>query len=307
MTFYRALRLLFLCLAVLVVFVFVGMPWSYADAPDNRPPDNRPPDRPTGGPIDVQIEANSSADALSSAVSNASSTANATGGSATAEGGASSVTVNIGGDGENGAGSLVNDTSTNTFEGGDTNFNSESSNTNVVLVPNNNTAGCMRVYGLSFGNGDGAGGLGLPFRDESCDYEQAADDAAASGEHDIAWWWRCHKKNLYKAYRNRGESAEKAVQDCYVEMKSMLGFEDTAVMIDTARADFQIMAELTDEEADELREKIEELEKELQEREQLIQEQQQQQRELQQQQNEYIDQDAIRRQRAREILQKQEA
>jgi hypothetical protein len=265
--------LLFLALVAGVIIVFFGTK-AFATPPDNRPPDNRPPG---GANVTVTTGSDSAANAVSSSESSASAAANATGGSATAAGGAASVNVNIGGSGDGEAGALVNDTSSNVFEGGDTNFNSESSNTNVVLVPNNNTAGCMRVYGFSFGNGDGAGGLGVPFRDKACDYELAADDAAAAGEHDIAWFWRCHKKHLWQAYRDRGES----------------------------------------EEEKELKEKVEELEKELEEREALIQQQQQRYQQLQQQQQQQqmqqqqqqqqIDQDAIRRQRAREILQKKEA
>lgn len=78
----------------------------------------------------------------------------------------------------------------------------------------------MRVYGLSFGNGDGAGALGLPFRDKACDYEQAADDAAATGQHKIAWWWRCHKPHLYKTFS--GDSKEMKQLACWNSMVSML-------------------------------------------------------------------------------------
>jgi hypothetical protein len=305
--------LLFLALVAGVIIVFFGTK-AFATPPDNRPPDNRPPG---GANVTVTTGSDSAANAVSSSESSASAAANATGGSATAAGGAASVNVNIGGSGDGEAGALVNDTSSNVFEGGDTNFNSESSNTNVVLVPNNNTAGCMRVYGFSFGNGDGAGGLGVPFRDKACDYELAADDAAAAGEHDIAWFWRCHKKHLWQAYRDRGESEEDAIGQCFEAMQDMLGLSAEPTSFGYAAPEAYMVAELSDEDAKELKEKVEELEKELEEREALIQQQQQRYQQLQQQQQQQqmqqqqqqqqIDQDAIRRQRAREILQKKEA
>jgi hypothetical protein len=286
----RTIPLLFLVMAQLAL----------ASPPDHRPPDNRPPTR---GTPDVTVSTgspSSASDAVSTSGADASSQANATGGAASAEGGAATAS-NEG----------VN------FSGGDTSFSSESTNINTVLVPNNNTAGCMRVYGFSFGNGDGAGALGVPFRDKACDYELAADDAAASGEHDIAWFWRCHKKHLYKPYRDKGESEEDAIEQCYQDMQRMLGFQDTATMIHEAEANFQMMAELSDEEAAELKAKIAALEAELAEREAAIEEYQEQQQQIQQQQqqqmqqnDELLDQlrrDAERRRKALAALEKKEA
>jgi hypothetical protein len=100
------------------------------------------------------------------------------------------------------------------------NSSHESNNTNVVLVPNNNTAGCMRVWGVSFGNHEGAAALGMPFRDGACDYEAAADDAAAIGQHEIAWYWRCHKKNLYKTFDGTNKVAA-----CFEKMRDMLSIQ----------------------------------------------------------------------------------
>ena len=111
----------------------------------------------------------------------------------------------------------------NSSGGGSATVSTESNNTNVVLVPNNNTAGCLRVWGLAFGNGDGAASLGIPTRDKACDYEAAADDAAATGDHDIAWFWRCHKKSLYSQFKDRGEDTDTAVLQCFERMTEMLG------------------------------------------------------------------------------------
>ena len=223
----KRVRIIMFVGTVLMALFFITAKVSYATPPDNRPPDNRPPDRPPVGDINVQTvnenfsqsEAEAYAQAGAEAFNQTTVTTTAQGGDG---GDGGSVTVNIGGDGEDGTGALVNDTSTNSFQGGDTNFNSESTNTNVVVVPNNNTANCMRVFGLSFGNGDGAGGLGYPHRDKACDFEQAADDAAAIGNHKIAWWWRCHKKNLLKTFKTKDMSDEMAQLSCWNSMMDML-------------------------------------------------------------------------------------
>jgi hypothetical protein len=80
----------------------------------------------------------------------------------------------------------------------------------------------MRVYGISFGNGEGAAGIGYPHRDKACDFELAADDAAATGNHKIAWWWRCHKKALYKTFKTKNMSDEQATLACWNSMVDML-------------------------------------------------------------------------------------
>ena len=97
----------------------------------------------------------------------------------------------------------------------------------VVLVPNNNTERCLRVFGLGWSSQDGGGGLGIPYRSAPCDYEQAGDDAAAEGNHSLAWYWRCHKKSLYKTYRDRGESKAQAITDCHDQMAVFTGDKQT--------------------------------------------------------------------------------
>ena len=96
-----------------------------------------------------------------------------------------------------------------TFEGGAP---------DIVMVPNNNTAGCQRVYGIMFSSSSGGGGLGYPYRDKDCDFEQAADDASATGQHTIAWYWRCHKKALYKQFNG---SKEQRIEACHQRMLGM--------------------------------------------------------------------------------------
>ena len=100
-----------------------------------------------------------------------------------------------------------------------TQFSSESTNTNVVLVPNNNTEPCLRVIGISFGNSSGAGGIGWPYRSSKCDFEQAADDAFAAGERDIGWFWKCQNPNLHKRFKGKDEDRMKAAADCLEVMQ----------------------------------------------------------------------------------------
>ena len=130
--------------------------------------------------------------------------------------------VNIGGGGE-GAGTLADATTTITSDDDmsiDASDNSrvENNSSNVVLVPNNNTESCLRVWGLGWGNASGSGGIGIPVRSKKCDYEQAADDAFAAGERDLGWFWKCENPNLYKSFKGKGESNDSAKLDCFDKM-----------------------------------------------------------------------------------------
>ena len=138
----------------------------------------------------------------------------------------------------------------------------------------------MRVFGLSFGNGDGAGGLGYPHRDRACDFEQAADDAAAIGNHKIAWWWRCHKNNLLKTFKTRGMSDEEAQLACWNSMIQMLDNDEPepvptgGIFIPEEEYETLMMAQVQQEELELLEDKyaqqqslIEELQEEIKEHE----------------------------------------
>ena len=70
----------------------------------------------------------------------------------------------------------------------------------IILVPNNNTEKCLRVIGISFGNTDGGGGIGWPYRSQQCDLEAAADDAFAQGDRELGWMLKCKQKNIRKAF-----------------------------------------------------------------------------------------------------------
>lgn len=100
--------------------------------------------------------------------------------------------------------------------GVETNFNMSSNVAaqapDVVLIPNNNTERCLRVWGLSFSNTNGGGGLGIPFRSKECDLEAAADDAFSQGNTDLGWMLKCKQKSMKKAFggknwKTSGEAA----------------------------------------------------------------------------------------------------
>jgi len=94
----------------------------------------------------------------------------------------------------------------------------ENTNTSIVLVPNNNTESCIRVFGLAFGKDGAAGSIGWPWRSKACDFEQAGDDAFAGGEREIGWFWKCKSKNLYGEFRGKGVSVEEAKDACFDKM-----------------------------------------------------------------------------------------
>lgn len=79
----------------------------------------------------------------------------------------------------------------------------ESQAPDVVIVPNNNTEGCLRVFGLFVSTQDGAGGIGYPWRSKECDLEAAADDAFAQGNAVLGWTFKCKQKSLKKAFGGR--------------------------------------------------------------------------------------------------------
>ena len=105
-------------------------------------------------------------------------------------------------------------------EGNNTEINSrtENNSSNIVLVPNNNTENCLRVIGIAFGKNGESAAFGWPFRSKKCDYEGAADDAFAQGEHELGWFWKCENPNLYKSFKDKGESNRRASDDCLTRM-----------------------------------------------------------------------------------------
>lgn len=102
--------------------------------------------------------------------------------------------------------------------------NYESGVPDTVLVPNNNTATCISVLGISAANDSGSGMLGIPLPEKllwwetptaTCNYEGAADDAFAAGEREMGWFWKCHVKSLWRPFRDKGEKKADAIRDCH--------------------------------------------------------------------------------------------
>ena len=106
----------------------------------------------------------------------------------------------------------------NTLEGGDVNVGGDSvenNSSNVVLVPNNNTESCVRVWGIAFGRDADSAALGIPWRSKACDYEQAADDAFAAGARELGWFWKCQNQSLAKGFKQDGMSMDEARNECH--------------------------------------------------------------------------------------------
>ena len=102
----------------------------------------------------------------------------------------------------------------------------ENNSSTVVLVPNNNTESCVRVFGLAFGRDGSSGAIGFPWRSAKCDYGKAASEAFAGGERDLGWFWQCQNKNLYKRFQSKGESEASAIDDCHTRMLSTTSTSD---------------------------------------------------------------------------------
>ena len=99
--------------------------------------------------------------------------------------------------------------------------NYESGPADIFMVPQGHTSNCMRTYGISFGDKNGGGGIGWPFRDNSCDFDNEAADAFAAGQHKIGWWWNCQKRSSYKVFKSKGMKKEAAVNACVDKMMDL--------------------------------------------------------------------------------------
>ena len=201
-------------LSIAITLILAG---TIAYASDSKKPKNN---------IDIDItnknyiKTSSDADAYSksnaNSKSNSESTSEATGGSATG-GSATNEGIDI-------------DASDNSRV--------ENNNTSIVLVPNNNTESCIRVWGIAFGRDGAAGSIGIPWRSAACDFEQAADDAFAAGERDLGWFWKCKNKNLYKGFKLDGMSKDEAMHNCHLRA---VGYVDAYSTIDNLREQIEFL------------------------------------------------------------------
>jgi hypothetical protein len=159
--------------------------------------------------LNVEAEAESKAIASAKSVSESSSKSYATGGSGGDGGEGGAASAEVGAVTASNEGISIDASESNRIE---------NNSSNVVLVPNNNTENCLRVFGVAWGKSGESGALGVPWRSKKCDYEQAADDAFAAGERETGWFWKCQNSNLYKAFKSKGESNESAQNDCHARM-----------------------------------------------------------------------------------------
>lgn len=177
-----------------LILLIVLIPMIAMATDKKGPPDNRPPDK--YGEATSESVSTSSSESYSSADSYSTSEATASVSGVTGGAGGAAAATNEG-----------NSLSVNS--------NYESGPADLILVPNNNTESCVRVIGFAFGNSEGSGMLGWPYRSRSCDFEQAADDAFAAGEREWGWFWKCHNRSLARQFRDKGESWEEAIHQCH--------------------------------------------------------------------------------------------
>lgn len=91
----------------------------------------------------------------------------------------------------------------------------------IVLIPQGHTSNCQRTYGLSFADKNGGGGVGWPYRDKNCDYDNEAADAFAAGQYKQGWFWNCQKKSSYSAFRSKGMKKAEAIDACVAKMAEL--------------------------------------------------------------------------------------
>jgi hypothetical protein len=162
---------------------------------------------------------NGQAEATSEATATAESTATADA-TVYSEGGAG------GAGGEGGAASATNEGNSIDIDASENN-NIENNSSNIVLVPNNNTEKCLRVFGFAFGADGDSAAFGVPWRSKQCDYKGFASDADAQGNLELGWYWRCHMKTAYKTFKDKNESTETAIQQCHDRMIGAVGMVKT--------------------------------------------------------------------------------
>jgi len=114
----------------------------------------------------------------------------------------------------------------------------ENNSSNIVLVPNNNTERCLRVWGFAFGKDGDSAALGVPWRSAQCDYGQYASAADAQGNHDLGWYWRCHMRSAYGTFKDKGESKEQAIGQCHDRMLDSTAMKRT---IEKLRDDLELL------------------------------------------------------------------
>jgi hypothetical protein len=108
-------------------------------------------------------------------------------------------------------------------------FNTSNESNNTVLIPNNNTEGCLRVFGLGFPTSEGSVVLGIPWRSGPCDLEASADDAFAQGNLALGWMFKCKMKALKKAFGTEANCLSQTVEavDMQAEIERLRGNIDT--------------------------------------------------------------------------------
>jgi len=129
------------------------------------------------------------------------------------------VTINIGGeDGQPFVTTNAAPTTLNSEDNSSVEFNTSNESHNTVMIPNNNTESCLRVFGLGFPTSQGSVVLGLPWRSGPCDLEASADDAFAQGNLALGWMFKCKMKANKKAFGTEANCLSQTVEA--IDMKA---------------------------------------------------------------------------------------
>ena len=136
------------------------------------------------------------------------------------------VTINIGG--EDGQPFVTTNAAPTTLSSEDNSsleFNTSNESHNTVMVPNNNTEGCLRVFGLGFPTSEGSVVLGVPWRSGSCDLKDASKDAFAQGNRALGWMLKCKIKGIRKAFGSEANCLSQTVEaiDMQAEIERLRG------------------------------------------------------------------------------------
>ena len=140
------------------------------------------------------------------------------------------VVVNIGGEGQPLVTTNAAPTTLTSEDNSSLEFNTSNESHNTVMVPNNNTEGCLRVFGLGFPTSQGSVVMGIPWRSQTCDLKDASKDAFAQGNLMLGWMLKCKMKAMRKAF-----GSEQKCLDNVIEISAL------TTEIDRLRGDMRLM------------------------------------------------------------------
>jgi hypothetical protein len=277
---------LVLAFVLIVAWLMFATGQAYATPPDNRPPDNRPPDR-TGGPVSVETQSESEANASSESSSTATSTSHAEGGigGAGGEGGAGGSaessshigdTTAAGGSAEASGGSVgdININNGDTIPANTTHkakIKIENTPDIVTITPGSGD-NCKAHIGANVSIPGLGTGLNIPLPGKECRKLKYYDRMVAMGDLNAAEIIFCSLKEVATEFRQLDLDCRDTLS-IYAEPIANFNepqlLEESVVVAEAWSAD-QLVAQLSDEQYEELRTQIEETDEEYEEQRTII-------------------------------------